>query len=516
MADAKTKEKLRLKLRDKKNQEQANIESAQKPDEQFTEDEIYKAATSQQDGDSWLFRQYYKGKLCYDHAAGKWYEYEGHYWKKDEVEEATRKLDAIIDIYAAQAEMMAWRALQAAKNSKGDDKREAEDKRETYLKKISALQKKRWKKDVLDLAASGKESLAITGREWDLNPWLLGCINGVIDLKTGNFRPGRPDDYIKTVCPTEWKGLYEPCPIWDKFIDEILDNVKSMASFIHRIMGCSISGSVIDHILPIFWGPAGRNGKGTFFDVIRFTCGPLAEPIKAEMLLEQGRLKHSSSPDSDIMLLRGRRIVWASETDEGRKFNIGKVKWLSGGDILTGREPYGKDQVSFTPTHTLFLMTNNRPKTDPNDNALWQRIHLVEFKTSFIDEPQKPSEKKRDPLLPEKLKAEASGILAWLVRGCLEWQKQGLNPPREIKEATAAYQRDEDIVGQFISERCTIDLNMYATAGDLYSSYKEWCEEYVYKELSPHKFSDYLLKQFVRDDKGRHRTYRGIGLKPKF
>jgi len=515
MADAKVKEKLKLRLRDKKNQEQANIESTQKPDEQFTEAEIYKAATSQQDGDAWLFYRIFKDQLCYDHSAGRWYEWAGHYWKEDDVSETIKKLDSVIDIYSVQAERMAWRALQAVKKSKGDDKRDAEDRREKYLKKISILQKKRWKQDVLELAASGKQSLAITGKEWDLDPWLLGCPNGVIELKTGTFRPGRQSDYIKTACPTEWKGIDEPCPEWNKFIDEILNNASFMTPFLQRLLGCSITGSVIEHIFPIFWGH-GRNGKGTLFDILRFTLGSLAEPIKSEMLLDQGRMRSSAAPDSDIMALRGRRIVWGSETDEGRKLNIGKVKWLAGGDILTGREPYGKKEVSFTPTHTLFLLTNHKPKVDPNDYALWQRIHLIEFKTSFIDDPEKQNEKKRDPNLPEKLKAEASGILAWLVRGCLEWQKQGLNLPEIVKNSTKEYREEEDITGQFISERCTIDSNMYSTAGDLYKSYSEWCQEYGYKPTSSHKFSDYLLKQFNRDDTGRHRLYRGIGLKLEF
>ena len=102
------------------------------------------------------------------------------------------------------------------------------------------------------------------------------------------------------------------------------------------------------------------------------------------------------------------------------------------------------------------------------------------------------------------------------MRGCIEWQKQGLNPPEIVKNSTKEYREEEDITGQFISERCTIDSNMYSTAGDLYKSYSEWCQEYGYKPISSNKFSNYLLKQFVRDDLGRHRIYRGIGLKSEF
>jgi len=507
----KNKDEMRKLIRAVKNKEKVS-ESSKNPDELFTEDEVWRAVTSQQDGDAYLTYRLLKGQVCYDKTAGKWYEYTGHHWKEDELDEIIRRVDAVIDIYSLWADRMAARETQATKKGKGDDKKEAQDKRDLYLKKISTLQKKRWKQDVLELAASGKESLAITGREWDLDPWLLGCSNGVIELKTGNFRPGRPEDFIKTVCPTEWKGIDEPRHAWEIFVSEILNNVEPMTSFIQRLMGCSITGSVIDHILPIFWGQ-GRNGKGTFFDTLRFTCGPLAEPIKAEILLDQGRVRSSASPDADIMSLRGRRIVWASETDEGRKLNVGKVKWLVGGDILKGREPYGRKEVSFTPTHTLFLLTNHKPRVDPNDYALWQRIHLIEFTMSFIDNPLKPNEKKRDPHLPEKLRAEASGILAWLVRGCLKWQEQGLNPPKEVKEATAAYKENEDDIGRFIAECCYISPDSKVKAKDLRDTYDAWCLEFGTKPISGKRFSQYIRDRFdISDRTNTGFYYLGIGL----
>ncbi len=481
--------------------------------EPFSEAEIYKAMQSQQDGDAWLFYQLFRDQLCYDHAGRKWYRWNTHYWKEDEVEEVIKKIDTVVDIYSKEASKWAWRALKAAKEGDGKGRQDAEKKEKQYLKKISVLQKKQWKKDILELAAAGETSLGITGKEWDIDPWLLSCPNGVIELKNGTFSTGKQFDYIKTICPTKWRRLYEPCPTWEKFLNEIFNEDKSYVSFIQRLLGYSIAGLTTDHILPIFWGK-GRNGKGTLFDVIYHVLGSLSGPIQAEMLLEQRRLRSSAAPTSDIMAVKGKRIVWASETDEGRRLNAGKVKWLVGGDTLCGREPYAKREINFTPTHTLFLLTNSKPRVDSQDYALWQRIHLIPFILSFVDDPQKPNDRKRDPNLPEKLKTEASGILAWLVRGCLEWQKQGLNPPEIVKNATTAYQQNEDIISQFISERCIIDSMAVVQAGKLYKAYcEEYCQEYNYKPVSQYKFSDYMLNNFKRDDTGRHRTYLGIGLK---
>ena len=214
------------------------------------------------------------------------------------------------------------------------------------------------------------------------------------------------------------------------------------------------------------------------------------------------------------MALRGKRLVWSSEIEEGRRLNTGKLKWLTGGDTLTGRAPFGKRQVTFQPMHTLFLLTNHRPQAPANDYALWARLHLIPFTQAFVEHPVKgQNEFKADPNLLDKLKSEAPGILAWLVRGCLEWQRQGLNPPEAVKSATANYRKDEDLIGQFISEGCVAMPHARVKAGELLEAYVKWCDEGGLKPLSRNKFANQMLDRFDRDDSGRFRIYMGIGLK---
>jgi putative DNA primase/helicase len=221
--------------------------------------------------------------------------------------------------------------------------------------------------------------------------------------------------------------------------------------------------------------------------------------------------RQSGGPTSDIIYLRGKRLVWISETDEGRRLNAGRVKWLSGGDTLTGRGNYDRRQISFRPSHKLILLTNHRPHADASDYALFQRLHLIPFTLSFVDDPQRPKERKADKGLLEKLKAEGPGILAWLVRGCLAWQKEGLNPPETVKAATKAFQEEEDLIGQFISEKCTLGPGLEVQAGTLFTAYQEWTEKNGLKAFSGVKFGREIRNRFD-SYKDRNTFYTGVDL----
>ncbi len=488
--------------------------ASQSPQVQISEADIYKSATSQQDGDSWLFCQIYRNQLCYDHAAGRWYEWKGHYWEEDKVDNVTRKIDKVIDIYSKEAGELARKISEIDKNGNMKDIPPLEKKEKEYNKKISQLQKRRWKEDVLKLAASGDGSLGISGEGWDKDPWVLGCKNGVIELKTGDIRPGKPDEYIRAFCPTEWKGINEPSPIWDDSLLQIFEKDTILIPFVQRIFGYGITAEKKrEHMFPILEGPDGQNGKGTILEAVFEVMGPLLSgPIEAEMLLDQGRAKSSTGPSADIMDLRGKRIIWASETNEGRKFNIGKVKWLTGGDTLKGRTPFAKNGVSFRVTHTLFLITNHRPKADPNDSPFWKRVFLIPFHVSFVSDPQQPNERKADFELPEKLKTETSGILAWLVRGCLEWQKHGLMPPDVVKIATQTYQEDEDVLGHFIDDSCFLGADKKVKAIDFYNAYTKWCEENGHKAMNSTNFGRRMSLKFENERDRSGKYYFGVGL----
>ena len=472
---------------------------------------VLEALDKDEDGDSALFTELFKDQICYDHAEGAWYCWEGHYWKQDRTEKVISFLDEVIDRYRDALVKQAWLRGQAAKQ--GDKEREQAcantEKKLSY--RIHKLQEVKRKQNVFRLARTDKY-LGISGDEWDKNPYVLGCLNGVIDLKTGQLRPGEPKDYIKTVCPTLYKGAEEPAPLWEKTLLEIFNNLAELIDFIRRTLGYGLIGAVIEHVLIIFYG-AGRNGKGLLQETIADVLGDLAAPIQAEFLLEQSRFRSSASPSPDIMSLRGRRIVWGSETNEDRDLNAGKTKCVVGGDTLVGRPPYGKYEIAFKPTHLLILLTNNKPHVSANDYALWARLRLVPFLMQFVDDPKADNERKRDPMLKDKLLQERSGILAWMVRGCLEWQRHGLNPPAVVLQAISEYRNEEDVTKHFLDDCCELSDTVEIQASNLFKGYAAWCRANGHKPVNGTKFGKEIKKKFgFASFKNTYVYYRGIKL----
>lgn len=456
---------------------------------------ILEALNRNTDGDAQLFIERHRGLYIYDCAAGRWYKWSGHYWTEDFTGETLQAVNAVVEIYETEARRQAWLRAKAAKEQKSKNEIQHRENENALLKRMRALQRLNLKQEVLILARSGRDTLGITGAEWDKDPWLLAVSNGVIDLKTGILRPGNPTEFIKTAAPTEWRGINEPCYIWERFLSDIFGNNTELIFFIQRLLGYGITGLNMLHIFIILWG-IGRNGKGTLLETLRRVLGDLAMKTEAELLLEQKYTRQAGAPNSGVLALRGRRIVWASETSDGRRLNAGKIKELVGGDTLNARAVFGKNHVQFEPSHLLLLLTNSKPSAPAGDFALWQRIYLIPFMQSFVDDPLAPTESKADHYLSEKLKAEASGILAWLVRGCLAWQKEGLNPPPIVRAATEDYRKDEDTIGRFIDERLFRGENCRAKASETYQAFKRWCEENGLHPTSGTRFGKEMKQRF--------------------
>ncbi|MGB5217571.1 MAG: phage/plasmid primase, P4 family [Smithella sp.] len=472
---------------------------------------ILDALTDNEDGDARLFIELNKGRFLYDAAAGRWYVWTGQFWEKDTLGEATRAIDGVIDLYAEESQRQAWQRLQSETSGKSDDAKEHKIIEDNLLKRIRALQTVSRKENVLTLARTGRDSLAIPGDGWDKNPWLLGCRNGVIDLRTGNLETGNPDNLIKTIAPVEYYGIDTPAPTFERFMSEIFNDDVELVNFLQRLLGYGITGLTTFHCYPIFYGPQGRNGKGTLLETLKFILGDLAYKARSETLLESRHTAGRGSADADTLAFRGKRIIWASETSESRRLNASRIKELCGGDTLNARAVYGRDPVEFSPTHLLILLTNERPQATASDAALWERILLIPFNIRFVDNPSGTNERPADHDLLDKLKAEAPGILAWLARGCLAWQKEGLNPPEIVRAATREYRKEEDLIERFLDDRCVRGENYETQAGTLYKVYQNWADEMGLKPMTGIKFGTEIQKRFDSYQK-RHVFYMGIGL----
>lgn len=452
-------------------------------------------------GDAELFAVLYADKVVYDHAQKVWYLWRGSYWEEDRRREVIDMMNSVAAEYLDRA---------SEERARGNI-----EKSNHFIERARLLQTRRRIENVLYIAAS-LPVFALSGEEWDAHSMLLPVKNGVIDLATGDFRPSQPRDYIRAYCPVEWLGLDTPAPLWEQTLQEIFDNNADVLAFIQRLLGYSISTSTKEQVLPIFWGD-GANGKSTIMDTLSAVMGgDICFSTQADSLMDI-RQGDGDGARPFVVALRGKRLVWASESREGQRLNAGLIKQLTGDGYITARGLH-TNPVTFKQTHKIIMLTNHCPRiADSDDFAMWRRVLRVPFNVRFVENPKLPHERKLDKDLPKKLLAEAPGILAWLVRGCLTWQREGLNPPAAVIESTEKYREDEDLTGQFIEERLIVGETLTAATGDLYRVYSQWCEEYGYNPMSARAFGQRMTKRFgetVRERKGgrQQRVYTGVGI----
>lgn len=505
-------------------------------------------------GDGSLYRELMRDRYVFVKASQSWLVWRDHHWDIDKMDEHIQAVEKVALRYGKEADELA-KPIERAQESlsiagkklrqaeeiqkiavKGDDqakiaaaktevtraeaeKKDAErrlysltEERKALTRRVERLRSLRGARNCAEYSHCVEDPLAIIGDEIDQQPLLLPCVNGVIDMRTGRLRDGRPRDYLVKAVPVLWpvnhKGLDDylagdpgapsPCPIFEhQFLPSVFEDPE-IEEFICRLMGYASTGLTLEQFIIVAAGE-GRNGKGIFFEEVHGTLGELAWIIQPELILEQKNARSSNGASPDIVALQGRRIVIASETDENRRISASRVKQLTGGDTLNGRLLYDKFETNFTPTHTLFLQTNPIPGGLTKDFALLKRLLLVRFPFMFVDDPaaealKKPAMrdffKKRDVHLKAKLRGErdSGGILAWLMKGCLQWQKMGgLHPPDLVRADIEELRQSEDVLEQFIESWCERDeLDNYGSMfKDIYGAFKEWYAEHVDDSKDP-------------------------------
>jgi len=445
-------------------------------------------------------------KVLFDVAGKNFYLWTGHYWQLDRVGQAFNLCidtlletlsSAINELYRLKKERV------EAKDSAGAEHIEGRIK--ILDKAIDRLQGLHYADKVLTLACRGKDSLAIDGNRLDCKPWLWPCVNATIELRVGEARrKSNPADFLTRVCPTEWKGINEPAPLWEKFLLEISNDREDWVEYQQKVMGLAMIGKSLERIFPIWRGDT-TNGKGTEQEVLLEVLGPLAGIIEPELFLATTQTK-SGGPQPDLVDLKGLRIGFASETDESVKFSTAKVKRLCGNDSIKARNPHA-GYITFQPSHTLFLICNHLPRMTSDDPAFWKRARVVPFDCEFVDRPEKPNQRPIDYGLKEKLLKEASGILAWCVRGCLKYLQYGITDiPACIQEATGDYKGGEDIFSPFVKQALIAAPGNDLKVSEIYNrSFKLWAKE---NGMGPKsrpgmkRFSEALKRRWKHDKDG--------------
>jgi putative DNA primase/helicase len=306
--------------------------------------------------------------------------------------------------------------------------------------------------------ARSDSRLAMTPDQFDRDPWLLNTPAGTVVLKTGLMREHRRKDYITKLTAA---GPGGDCPLWRKFIDRITGGNAELAAFIQRMLGYSLTGSTQDHAL-FFCHGGGANGKSVLLGTVANILGDYHTTAPIETFSASQNDRHPT----ELAALRGAHLVTATETQEGRRWDETKIKLLTGGDRISARFMRG-DFFEFVPQFKLIIAGNHKPSLRTVDEAIRRRFHLVPFVVTIP-----PAE--RDVELKEKLKAEWPGILAWMIEGCLAWQREGLSPPAPVRDATAAYMDAEDSISTWLCECCSRDPNAWKSSTALFASWSVW------------------------------------------
>ncbi|WP_024333098.1 DNA primase family protein [Desulfotignum balticum] len=469
-------------------------------------------------GDAELFKALYRDDFVFNKSMDRWMQWTGHHWVVDRMDNAEGSVEGVALAYEDETKRLSVEIRKL--RDKGDEINHLESRRKKLNDRVSALRSTRRRKNCLMFAHTSADPMAIDGTEVDQKPWLLPCANGVLNLKTGEMEPGRQKDYLVKSSPVSWpdEGIEASSELWEKVLYEIFDGNVPLIEFMRRVCGYSLVGEVYQSVFVVMTGQ-GRNGKSMLVDMLCKVLGEMAATIRPEMLLDTYRISNSAGPSPDLMTLRGIRMAFASETDDGCKISPSKVKWLTGRDPIRARGVHDRDEVQWMPSHTLILLTNNKPHAPANDFAFWERMKLIPFTLSFVEdrEPQKENERRADTLLYKKLEKDLPGIFAWMVRGCLEWQQMGLAPPSIVKAAVDEYKKNEDSVGDFIDECCLInkpdDVEKYeASASALYARFEEWWRENISNRVPKKKrFGQWMTERFEKKKSGTIR-YVGIGL----
>lgn len=293
---------------------------------------------------------------------------------------------------------------------------------------------------------------------------------------------------------------------WTKFIGQIFNEDDELIDWFHRWCGYLLTGSTNEQIFVFLFG-LGSNGKGVLSETLRHIMGDYARAADAGTFTEGMRQSNAASPDMADLI--GARLAITTETEEGIAFSEARIKAITGQDTITTRKLY-QNSVQFTPQFKLMMSGNHKPIIKGCDFGIWRRVRLIPFTRQFSD-------KDKDPNLLAKLRAESAHILAWMVDGCLEWQKHGLSDvPRVVAAATGEYKEDQDIVGRWLEECCEFGPGLETSNADLYDSYQAWCKANGLKPVSSialgRRLSERVGHKSDTISRGV-RGWRGIGLR---
>ena len=336
---------------------------------------------------------------------------------------------------------------------------------------------------------------------FDDDPWLVGARNAVVELKTGTVREYSRNDYITRAlgCDVDPQSN---CPRWLSFIEEVFPD-PALRHYVHKAVGYTLTGDTREQCFFFCYG-TGRNGKSKFMEALEHVFGELATRAGKGIVATNHRGDYPLRELADVC---GARFILASETEESERLNESVIKDLTGSDSLRAEHKYER-AFSFKAVGKLWICGNHKPTIRGTDGGIWRRVRLVPFTEKFEGNTD-------DRNLSEKLRAEESGILTWMVRGCLLWQREGLEPPPAVVAAVADYRAEEDTLADFLDACTTENPDSYTTHATLFGAYRQWAESNGLRHpLTSRVLAKRLRERQWADGKNGHgaRVWRGVTL----
>lgn len=431
------------------------------------------------------FRDRFGDLLRYDHQRSQWLLWDGHFWRPD-ADDAAFRLAYDHVRYLQRDALVVPDYLE----------------RKRYLDYALGREKRGALTAMMQHAQSLKP-VAIAGDAWDSNGWLLGVQNGIVDLRTGQLREGQRDDFV-TLQAGPVYGHAE-CPRWLAFLDEVFDSNVELIDYIHRAVGYSLTADMREQCFFVMYG-SGSNGKSIFIDALETITGTYGH--RADMRMFAG---FSADTNSFQMAdFRGKRLVFAAEVKKDARMNEHVLKHFTGGETLRAEYKYGR---SFTirPVGKIWLSVNHQPKVADDSYGFWRRVRLIPFLRTFAGSAD-------DRSLRDTLRAEAPGILAWAVTGCLEWLSRGLLVPPVVQAATDEYQAGEDPLADFWATRVIVSADTFDSVVPfikVYTAYREWAASMGLSDrekMTAKAFGSALGHRFEKTLLNNARVFKGFEL----
>lgn len=390
--------------------------------------------------------------LMYVPETNQWYRWNGVYWQ----------VAMGVDVEHLAKETI--RTMHSEGKDIADD-----EKLMDFYKHCVASQKAQMVKNMITLAQSDPRVVVNVG-ELDKDKNLLGVGNGTVCLTTGELQHADPKDRITVVTAVEYDADAKT-PLFEKTVHDVFFGDVAMINFFQRLIGYTLLGQPNEDIFSIPYG-SGSNGKSTVIGAIRDVLGDHAIVAEASTFLGKAGSSAGGARE-DVLRLRGKRMVYITEPDEGSELKEGLVKAMTGGEPMPARGLYSKSTIEVMPTWVAFMPTNHKPIVKGDDYAIWRRLLPVPFTRNFDQD----NNVTKDPDRADKLKTEASGILAWCVQGALKYLATGLEVPAKVQQARDDYKKDMDLLAEWLEECCEVAPDVADLSSNLWASWEQFARE---------------------------------------